>query len=64
MITVTLDTDIGTDVDDLPALAVILGSPELGSGTDYEPTSSRPRYSAPVSGADTATLGTMGMKLK
>ena len=29
MITVTLDTDIGTDVDDLLALAVILGAPEL-----------------------------------
>jgi purine nucleosidase len=25
----TLDTDIGTDVDDLSALAMILGSPEL-----------------------------------
>jgi|SRR5215216_5052042 len=29
MITIALDTDIGTDVDDLLALATILGSPEL-----------------------------------
>jgi purine nucleosidase len=29
MITVALDTDIGTDVDDLLALAMIMGSPEL-----------------------------------
>jgi inosine-uridine nucleoside N-ribohydrolase len=29
MVEITLDTDIGTDVDDLLALAMILGSPEL-----------------------------------
>ena len=28
----TLDTDVGTDVDDLLALAVTLGSPELSLG--------------------------------
>ena len=30
MITFALDTDLGTDVDDLLALAMILGSPQLG----------------------------------
>src|SRR5215217_7915947 len=30
----------------------------------YEASSSPPRYSAPASGADAATLGPLGMKLK
>ena len=46
MITLAVDTDIGTDVDDLLALAVVLGSPELdlqGVTTVYGDTALRAR---------------------
>jgi purine nucleosidase len=42
-----LDTDIGTDVDDALALAMILGSPELdlvGISTVYGDTLARSTY--------------------
>ena len=48
---VVLDTDIGTDVDDLLALALLVGSPEvqlIGVTTVYGDTALRARMSRRV----------------
>jgi purine nucleosidase len=46
---VVLDTDLGSDVDDALALAVLLGSPEvelIGAVTGYGPVALRARLAA------------------
>lgn len=55
---VILDTDIGTDVDDTLALAVLLGSPEidlLGVTTVYGDVTLRARMAPQAAGSPRAT---------